>query len=303
MKRISFLAIVLLAFAFPAHAQDATKKDATVKPADPELKVVLDSWNEVGRNLIAMAEDFPEDKYDFKPTPAQRSFAEQLLHAAGANYFFTNPVMGKEPPAAEDPKRDQYKSKADIVAFVKKSFADGAAAFQSKGEKGLTTEVVYFAHQKARVLVSEINNLRRQAFFAFRLEGGCAIGEGFLDERNDVGLGLVLVALGIFCCRRLLPHDGIGEEIVCSCRMQQLLCEAALRRRGLEVVFVLRKILGHGDEVAANLVPGIQHDLQFGVGRFDGCIFLRRVLGMGGKYECQQDDSEKRYSFHFFLLD
>jgi uncharacterized damage-inducible protein DinB len=157
MKTIPFLAIVLLAFAFPAHAQntmknDAMKKDAAVKPADPELKVVLDSWNEVGRKLIAMAEDFPEDKYDFKPTPAQRSFAEQLLHAAGSNYFFINPVMGKEPQAVEDPKRDQYKSKADIVAFVKKSFADGAAAIQSKGEKGLTTEVVYFPDQKARVL-------------------------------------------------------------------------------------------------------------------------------------------------------
>jgi uncharacterized damage-inducible protein DinB len=152
MERIPFLAIVLLACAFPAHAQDVVKKDAAVKPADPELKVVLDSWNEIGRKLTAMAEDFPEDKYDFKPTPAQRSFAEQLLHAAGASYYFTNPVMGKEPPAAEDPKRDQYKSKADIVAFVKKSFADGAAAIQSKGEKGLTTEVVYFPDQRARVL-------------------------------------------------------------------------------------------------------------------------------------------------------
>ena len=162
MKTIPFLAIVLLAFAFPAHAQDAMKndamkndamkKDAAVKPADPELKVVLDSWNEVGRKLIAMAEDFPEDKYDFKPTPAERSFAEQLLHAAGSNYFFINPVMGKEPPPAEDPKRDQYKSKADIVAFVKKSFVDGAAAIQAKGEKGMTTEVVYFPQQKSRVL-------------------------------------------------------------------------------------------------------------------------------------------------------
>jgi len=60
--------------------------------------------------------------------------------------------MGKEPQAAEDPKREQYKSKADIVAFVKKSFADGAAAIQSKGEKGLITEVVYYPQQKARVL-------------------------------------------------------------------------------------------------------------------------------------------------------
>jgi uncharacterized damage-inducible protein DinB len=163
MKRLSFLAIVLLAFAFAAHAQDAKKdamkkdamKDAmkkdAAKPADPEVKVVLDSWNEIGRKLTAMAEDFPEDKYDFKPTPAQRSFAEQLLHAAGSCYFFTNPVTGQKPPA-EDPKRDQYKSKADIVAFVKKAFADGAAAIQAKGEKGMTTEVVYFPQQKSRVL-------------------------------------------------------------------------------------------------------------------------------------------------------
>src|ERR1700691_5846085 len=138
MKRTTILAIVLLALGFAAHAQDTMKKDAAVKPADPESKVVLDSWNEIGSKLTALAEDFPEDKYDFKPTPAQRSFAEQLLHAAGANYLFTNPVMGKEPQAAEDPKRDQYKSKADIVVFVKKSSADGAAAIESKGEKGLT---------------------------------------------------------------------------------------------------------------------------------------------------------------------
>ena len=157
MKKIQFLVIVLLAFAFPAHAQDsmkqdAMKKDAAVKPADPELKVVLDSWNEIGRKLTAMAEDFPEDKYDFKPTPAQRSFAEQLLHAAGSMYYFTNPATGKKLPAAEDPKRDQYKTKADIVAFVKKSFADGAAAIQSKGEKGMMTEFVYYPQQKARVI-------------------------------------------------------------------------------------------------------------------------------------------------------
>src|SRR6267154_5353700 len=151
MSKTPFLAAAILAvLTLPFHAQD--KKEAAVKPAASPSQAVLESWNDVGGKLTAMAEDFPEDKYDFKPTPAQRSFAEQLLHAAGANYFFTNPVMGKEPPAGEDPKRDQYKSKADIVAFVKKSFADGAAAIQSKGEKGMTTEVVYFPQQKSRVI-------------------------------------------------------------------------------------------------------------------------------------------------------
>src|SRR6202162_6692027 len=153
MSKAPLFAAAMLAAAiltFPAQAQD--KKEPAIKPPDSPSKVVLDSWNDVGRKLIAMAEDFPEDKYDFKPTPAQRSFAEQLLHAAGANYFFTNPAMGKEMPKEEDPKRADYKTKADVVAFVKKSFADGAAVIKAKGDKGMNDLMVDpFAHQQMRV--------------------------------------------------------------------------------------------------------------------------------------------------------
>ncbi len=145
-------AFLLAALALPAYAQDAMKKDAAVKPADSPSKVLLDTWNDVARKVIAMAEDFPEDKYDFKPTPAQRSFAEQLLHASNAVYFFSNPAMGKKMPAEEDPKRADFKSKADIVDFVKKAFADGAAAIKSKGDKGMNDLLVDpFAHQQVRV--------------------------------------------------------------------------------------------------------------------------------------------------------
>jgi uncharacterized damage-inducible protein DinB len=154
MSKAPFLAAVLLAVAIvavPAHAQDA-KKDAAVKPADSPSQAVLDSWNDIGRKLIAMAEDFPEDKYDFKPTPAQRSFAEQLLHAANANYFFTNAALGQKMPAEEDPKRSDYKTKADVVAFVKKALADGAAAIKSKGDKGMSDTIVDpFEHKQFRI--------------------------------------------------------------------------------------------------------------------------------------------------------
>ena len=154
MSKTPFLTAVLIAVALstiPAHAQD-TNKDAAVKPVDSPSQAVLAAWNEIGRKLIAMAEDFPEDKYDFKPTPAQRSFAEQLLHAANANYFFSQPAMGKKPPAGEDPKRDQFKTKADIVAFVKKAFADGAAAIKAKGDKGMSDLMVDpFEHKQFRI--------------------------------------------------------------------------------------------------------------------------------------------------------
>ncbi len=148
------LAAILLAItlAVPAVTQDAMKKDSTPKPPDPPSKVVIDSWNDIGRKLIAMAEDFPEDKYDFKATPAQRSFREQLLHAAGANYYFINPLIGQKPPAEEDMKADRFKTKAEVVAFVKKAFADGASALKAKGDKGMTDLVVEpFSHQQVRV--------------------------------------------------------------------------------------------------------------------------------------------------------
>ncbi len=155
MMKVPFVAVAFLAAAtlvLPVRAQNAMKKDTAVKPPDSPSKVVLDSWNDIGRKLIAMAEDFPEDKFDFKPTPAQRTFREQLLHAAGANYYFTNPASGKTGPVEENPKPEQYKTKADVVAFVKKSFADGAAAIKAKGDKGMTDLVVDpFSHQQVRI--------------------------------------------------------------------------------------------------------------------------------------------------------
>jgi uncharacterized damage-inducible protein DinB len=146
---VVFTALILASL---AAAQDSMKKETPPKPAVSPSQALLENWNDVGRKLIAMAEDFPEDKYDYKPVPAVRSFAEQLLHAANANYFFTNPAMGLKPPAGEDPKREQYKSKAAVVEFVKKAFADGAAAIKQKGDTGLSDLIVDpFANQQTRV--------------------------------------------------------------------------------------------------------------------------------------------------------
>jgi uncharacterized damage-inducible protein DinB len=114
-------------------------------------QAVLELWNDVGRKLIAMAEDFPEDKYDFKPTPAQRSFAEQLLHATGSNDLFTSVARGEKP--VDDESRDHYKTKAAVVAYAKKSFADGAAMIKEKGAAGMAKTVVAFeSHETVPLL-------------------------------------------------------------------------------------------------------------------------------------------------------
>jgi uncharacterized damage-inducible protein DinB len=118
-----------------AGAGEAAAKPAPAAKSASEL--VLDGWNDIGRKLTAMAEDFPEDKYEFKPTTAQRTFAGQLLHAAASMYFFTDVVNGKKPRYNDDPKRDELKTKAQVVAFVKKAVEDGQAAIKAKGDKGM----------------------------------------------------------------------------------------------------------------------------------------------------------------------
>jgi len=136
MNRFVVLATVAGLLISPAAGQQAA-------PAKPKLgpsAALVASWNEIGRKLIAMAEDFPEDKYDFKPTPAQKSFAEQLLHVAGDNVSFADVAQGKKPTG--DESRAHFKTKADVVAYVKKSFADGAAVIKEKGDKSLLEMVV-----------------------------------------------------------------------------------------------------------------------------------------------------------------
>jgi len=113
-----------------------------LRPVASPSTTLLDQWNEIGRKLIAMAEDFPEDKYDYKPSASTRSFAERLIHAASANYFFINSALGQKLPGDEDPPRAQFKNKAAVVEYVKKSFADGAVAIRSKGDSGISDLVI-----------------------------------------------------------------------------------------------------------------------------------------------------------------
>jgi uncharacterized damage-inducible protein DinB len=134
-KRFAGAVVAVALLTSAGWAQDAAKK-ASLSPS----QAVLESWNDIGRKLIAMADDFPEDKYDFKPVPAQRSFAEQLLHVAGSNDLFTAVAKGEKP--VDDESRANYKTKAAVLAYVKKSFADGAAVIKSKGDAGMEKTVV-----------------------------------------------------------------------------------------------------------------------------------------------------------------
>jgi len=141
-KRPAALAMALGLAVGMAVAQEAAKKQPP-KPAPSPSQAVLEQWNEIGRKLIAIAEDLPEDKYDYKPNPDSRTFRAALLHVSGSMYYFTDPALGKKPRYPDDPKPADLKinSKADLVAFVKKCVQDGADVIKAKGDKGLNEAI------------------------------------------------------------------------------------------------------------------------------------------------------------------
>jgi uncharacterized damage-inducible protein DinB len=139
--RLASLGLAMGLVVMPVLAQEAAKKEPS-KPAPSPSQAVLEQWNDIGRKLIAMAEDFPEDKYDYKPHADSRTFAANMLHVSASMYYFTDFALGQKPRyPEEDLKRDDLKTKAQIVTFVKKCVQDGADVIKAKGDKGLNEAV------------------------------------------------------------------------------------------------------------------------------------------------------------------
>jgi uncharacterized damage-inducible protein DinB len=153
MKQTSrtFLAVTLLAAAaMSAHAQTQTQNQPP-SPALSRSEEMLARWNDIGNKLVAMAKDFPEDKYDFKVQKDQRTFALNLLHAAALDFVVIRMVsgtnVGPDFGRGDNPTRDAFKTKADVVKFVEEAVADGAQLIQQQGDAGLDKTTKFFGNR------------------------------------------------------------------------------------------------------------------------------------------------------------
>ena len=155
MKRssLALVAVTLLAaVGMSLHSQAQTQNQAP-SPARSRSDEMLDRWNDIGNKLVAMAQDFPEDKYDFKVQKDQRTFAQNLLHAAALDFVLIRRVSGSNvgPDFGEgdNPSRDAFKTKADVVKFVQEAVADGAQVIQQQGDAGLDNTSKFFGNRLA----------------------------------------------------------------------------------------------------------------------------------------------------------
>ena len=84
--------------------------------------------------MIKLAEEFPEEKYDYKPVETVRSFADVLRHVAFWNEWVARTARGEKPDGRQNelPKA-QFATKASIVAALKSSLALAEAELKKAG--------------------------------------------------------------------------------------------------------------------------------------------------------------------------
>jgi hypothetical protein len=95
----------------------------------PVASAFRDDAKDVGKNLIAAAEVMPADKYSYKPTPAQMSFGEIVMHLAQGNDALCGLIGGVKAPtrtkvSATDPKAAQVARLKETFAFCDQALAN-----------------------------------------------------------------------------------------------------------------------------------------------------------------------------------
>jgi uncharacterized damage-inducible protein DinB len=154
MKEMGIMALwavlIFVAAALGQGANSATPASAPqAYPAQPPATIASIMDREISgveKQIMDVAEAMPEDKFNFSPESLKipgddykgvRTFALQVKHVAASNYAIWSPLTGDKFPddfmGGNGP--ENLKSKADILKFLKDSFALG-----HKAASTLTTE-------------------------------------------------------------------------------------------------------------------------------------------------------------------
>ena len=137
--------LTMLIFAVTAFGQGTKNAPtASVPPPQPAtIATIVDrEIANVEKQVVEVAEAMPEEKFNFTPEGLSipgddykgvRTFALQLKHVAASNYFIWSPLTADKLPEGLQGSKDgngppNLKTKAEIISFLKDSFALGHKA-------------------------------------------------------------------------------------------------------------------------------------------------------------------------------
>ena len=94
---------------------------ASAQQANPVADAFRDNARDAAKNLIAAAEEFPADKYAYKPTPVQMTVGDIVVHLIQGNDYLCGSIGGTKAPMRT--KIAGTDSKEALLAQLRESFA------------------------------------------------------------------------------------------------------------------------------------------------------------------------------------
>jgi uncharacterized damage-inducible protein DinB len=139
MKRI---ASILVLAALVSTASGALAK----APAKGFRAEFLAQQDGVEKELLALAEATPAEKFAWRPAEGVRSVSEVYMHIADSNYFFLGFAGVKAPEGISPSMEKDVTEKAAVIEALKKSFAHLRAGVASIADARLDKPVKMFGH-------------------------------------------------------------------------------------------------------------------------------------------------------------
>jgi len=145
--KVAFTALCLAALSLAAisvRAQVNPYKEGTPGVTGYRSEVMAEVMVQEDK-LTRLADAIPADKYNWRPAPDVRSFAEVFLHVAAANYNLYK-LVGTPPPASIDVKNLEKSTtdKAKVIATLKDSFAHAKQAIKAVPDADLEKSMDWF---------------------------------------------------------------------------------------------------------------------------------------------------------------
>ena len=175
MKTFSIV-LLLAGITFTTATMAQTPKGSTATTASPSAQqspqapptaasAIDHEITIVEKEVVDAAEAMPEDKYNFSPESLNipgsdykgvRTFGEQVKHIAASNYLIWSPITGEKAPdtANEGKGPDAMKAKAEIVKFLKDSFAFGHKAVATLTTANSVEPIPFGKNKTTRLFLS-----------------------------------------------------------------------------------------------------------------------------------------------------
>jgi uncharacterized damage-inducible protein DinB len=92
---------------------------------------LIGRWEEICQKLAALAEEVPNDKFDYSPAAGVRTFAGVLRHVAFWNHYVADSARGrKTDDTANELPKDEFPTKAALIAELKRNATEAANALK-----------------------------------------------------------------------------------------------------------------------------------------------------------------------------